>query len=136
MAMLRLIRRACRDQRGSGTAELVIVMPVLFLLFLSIVQFALYMHAAHIAQAAAAQALSAARVSGGSAGAGTAAGQQVLAQLGKGPLREPSVRAQRGADQASVQVRGKAVSVIPFVTLAVRAEAVGPVEKFSSAVSP
>ncbi|MFC3898009.1 TadE/TadG family type IV pilus assembly protein [Lentzea rhizosphaerae] len=136
MAMLRLIRRVCRDQKGSGTAELVIVMPVLFLLFLSIVQFALYMHAAHIAQAAAAQALSAARVSGGSAGAGTAAGQQVLAQLGRGPLREPSVRAQRGADQASAQVRGKAVSVIPFVTLAVRAEAVGPVEKFSSAVSP
>lgn len=134
--MLRLIRRACRDQRGSGTAELVIVMPVLFLLFLLIMQFALYMHAAHIAQAAAAQGLSAARASAGTAGAGTAAGQRVLAQLGSGPLRESSVRAQRGPDQASVQVQGKAVSVIPFVILAVHAEAVGPVEKFSPAVSP
>lgn len=136
MTMLRLIRRIHLDQRGSGTAELTIAAPLLFLLFLLIAQFALYMHAAHIAQAAAAQGLSAARVSGGSAGSGTAAGQQLLAQLGSGPLRETSVSAQRGPDRASVQVQGKAVSVIPLVSLAVRAEAVGPVEKITSAVSP
>jgi hypothetical protein len=111
-------------------------MPVLLLLFLLIAQFALYLHAAHIAQAAAAQGLSAARVSGGSADAGTAAGNQVLAQLGRGPLRATSVSAKRGPDQASVQVRGSAVSVMPFLTLAVHVEAVGPVEKFSPAVSP
>lgn len=136
MTMLQPIRRTCRDQRGSGTAELVMVMPVLLLLLLLIAQFALYMHAAHIAQAAAAQGLSAARVSGGSATAGTTAGQQVLAQLGSGPLRATSVQAQRGPVQASVQVQGKAVSVIPFVSLAVHAEAIGPVEKFSAEVTP
>ncbi|MEV6236756.1 TadE/TadG family type IV pilus assembly protein [Lentzea sp. NPDC051838] len=134
--MLQLIRRIRRDQRGSSTAELTVAAPLLFLLFLLIAQFALYMHAAHIAQAAAAQALSAARVAGGNAESGTAAGQQLLAQLGGGPLRETSVSAQRGPDRASVQIRGKAVSVIPFVSLAVRAEAVGPVEKLTPAVSP
>lgn len=136
MTMLRLIRQIRLDQRGSGTAELTIAAPLLFSLFLLIAQFALYMHAAHIAQAAAAQGLSVARVSGGSAGSGTAAGQQLLAELGSGPLRETSVSVQRGPDRASVQVEGKAVSVIPFVSLTVRAEAVGPVEKLSSAVSP
>ncbi|GHH62468.1 TadE/TadG family type IV pilus assembly protein [Lentzea cavernae] len=136
MTMPQVIRGVCRDQRGSGTAELVIVMPVLLLLFVLIAQFALYMHAAHIAQTAAAQGLSAARVAGGSPGAGTAESQRVLAQLGGGPLRGTSVHVQRSADQASVQVRGEVVSVVPLVSLAVHAEAVGPVEKFSPAVSP
>lgn len=136
MTMLRFIRRIRLDQRGSGTAELTVAAPLLFLLFLLIAQFALYMHAVHIAQAAAAHGLSAARVSGGSAGSGTAAGQQLLTQLGSGPLRATSVSVQRGSDSASVQVQGKAVSVIPFMSLAVRAEAAGPVERFSTAVSP
>ena len=136
MTMLRFIRRIRRDQRGSGTAEFTVAAPLLFLLFLLIAQFALYMHATHIAQAAAAQGLSAARVSGGSAGSGTAAGQELLAQLGSGPLRAASVSAQRGLDRASVQVQGKVVSVLPFMSLTVRAEAVGPVEKLTTAVSP
>jgi Flp pilus assembly protein TadG len=136
MTMLRFIWRIRRDQRGSGTAEFTVAAPLLFLLFLLIAQFALYMHAAHIARAAAAQGLSAARVSGGSAGSGTAAGQELLAQLGGGPLRTASVSAQRGVDRASVQVQGKAVRVIPFISLVVRAEAVGPVEKLTTAVSP
>lgn len=134
--MLQLIRRIRLDQRGSGTAELALAAPLLFLLFLLIAQFALYMHAAHVAQAAAAQGLSAARISGGSAGAGTAASQQVLAQLGSGSLRAASVSAQRGPTQASVRIQGKAVTVVPLISLAVHAEAVGPVEKFTSAVSP
>lgn len=136
MTMLRFIRRIRRDQRGSGTAEFTVAAPLLFLLFLLIAQFALYIHATHIAQAAAAQGLSAARVSGGSAGSGTAAGQELLAQLGSGPLRAASVSAQRGLDRASVQVQGKVVSVLPFMSLTVRAEAVGPVEKLTTAVSP
>jgi Flp pilus assembly protein TadG len=136
MTMLRFLRRIRLDQRGSGTAEFTVAAPLLFLMFLLIAQFTLYLHAAHIAQAAAAQGLSAARVSGGSAGSGTAAGQQLLAQLGSGPLHATSVSVQRGPDRASVQVEGKAVSVIPFMSLPVRAEAVGPVEKLTAAVSP
>ncbi|MEU3642934.1 TadE/TadG family type IV pilus assembly protein [Lentzea sp. NPDC034063] len=136
MTMLKLIQRARLDQRGSGTAELAITAPLLFLLFLLIAQFALYMHAAHIAQTAAAQGLSSTRVLGGSAGAGTAAGELILEQLGNRTLRGATVSAQRSPTQASVQVRGKAVSVVPFLSLAVHAEAVGPVERFTPAVSP
>ncbi|MGH3185480.1 MAG: TadE/TadG family type IV pilus assembly protein, partial [Streptosporangiaceae bacterium] len=38
-----------RDERGSATAELVIATPLLLLLILAIVQFALWEHATHVA---------------------------------------------------------------------------------------
>lgn len=135
------LRRLRSDERGVGTAELVIATPLLLLLILLIAQFALYMHATHIAQAAASEALSAARVSGGSAAAGNVEGQKVLAQLGSGPLQGTSVNVQRGPAQVSVTVTGTAINVLPFATFTVHAEAVGPVEKFTpptgaGAVSP
>lgn len=130
------LRRLRHDQRGAGTAELVVATPLLLLLILLIAQFALYMHATHIAQAAASEALSAARVSGGSAAAGNTEGQRILAQLGSGPLQGGSVNAQRGNTQASVTITGTATSVIPFMTLTVHAEAVGPIEKFIPPVGP
>jgi len=130
----RLKSRFCRivhDDRGAVSAELVIATPLLMLLLLAIVQFALWSHATHIAQAAASEALSAARVSGGSATAGNTEGQRILAQLGSGPLQGGAVNAQRGNTQASVTITGTATSVIPFMTLTVHAEAVGPIEKFT-----
>jgi Flp pilus assembly protein TadG len=120
------------DQRGGGTVELVIATPVLLLLILLIAQFALYMHATHIAQAAASQALSAARVSSGSTTAGTTEANRMLSQLGNGPLHASSVDVQRTATQASVTITGTATSVVPFLTLTVHAEAVGPVERWTS----
>ncbi|MFJ8965350.1 TadE/TadG family type IV pilus assembly protein [Lentzea sp. NPDC102401] len=114
--------------------ELVIATPLLLLLILLIAQFALYMHATHIAQAAAAQALSAVRVSGGTS-AGVAEGERVLAQLGSGPLQGTSVSVQRGPSQASALITGSVINVLPFTNLAVRAEAVGPVEKFTPPTS-
>lgn len=128
--------RVRADERGAGSAELVIVTPLLLLLVLLIAQFALYMHATHIAQAAASEALSAARVSGGSAAAGNTEGQHVLTQLGSGPLRGNSVNVRRGSSQVSVTVTGAVINVLPFATFTVHAEAVGPVEKFTPPSSP
>lgn len=124
-----------RDERGTGTVELVIATPMLLILLLLVIQFVLYLHASHIAQAAASQALSATRVQGGSVNAGASEAQRVLTQLGNGPLQGTSVNVQRGMTQASVTVTGTAVSVLPFVTLTVDAEAVGPVEKFTPGTS-
>lgn len=126
------LRQLRSDEHGGGTVELVIATPLLLLLILLIAQFALYMHATHIAQTAAFDALSAARVSGGSAAAGTAEGHRVLAQVGSGPLQATSVAVHRGPNQVSVNVTGTVINVIPFATLTVHAEAVGPVEKFTS----
>lgn len=125
------LRRLRTDERGAGAVELVIATPVLLLLILLIAQFALYMHATHIAQSAASQALSTTRVEGGSAIAGNTEAQRLLSQLGDGPLQGSSANARRGATQASVTITGTVTSVVPFVTLTVHAEAVGPVEKFT-----
>jgi Flp pilus assembly protein TadG len=125
-----VLHRLRTDEQGAGSIELVVATPVLLLLILLIAQFALYMHATHIAQSAASQGLSATRVEGGSAAAGSAEAQRVLSQLGSGPLQASSVNAQRGATHASVTISGSATTILPFVTLTVQVEAVGPVERF------
>jgi hypothetical protein len=112
------------------SAELAVATPVLLLMLLAIVQFALWSHATHVAQAAAAQGLSVARIHSGSAMAGAARARQVLRQLGDGPLTATSVDATRSAEHATVDVDGVATSVIPFLRLPVHAEAVGAVERF------
>lgn len=91
-----LFRRVVRDDRGSVSAELVIATPLLSLLLLAIVQFALWSHAAHIAQVAAAQGLAAARAQNGTSASGTASARQVLDQLAAGPLRGPALAADLG----------------------------------------
>lgn len=125
------LNRLRRDERGSATAELAIAMPLVLLLLLCVAQFTVYLHASHIAQAAAAHGLSAARVVAGSAAAGQAQTNQTLAQLGGGPLSNTSVAVRRDADRAAVIVSGDATRVLPFLTLRVHAQAVGPVEKFT-----
>lgn len=124
------VRRLLHGDRGAVTVELVIATPLLLLLLLAIVQFALWSHATHIAQAAASQGLAAARVQDGTAAAGSASAQQMLDQLARGPLTGATVSTDRTATSASVQVSGAATSVVPFLTLPVHAEAAGPVERF------
>jgi Flp pilus assembly protein TadG len=125
-----LTRRVLRGDRGSVSVELVIATPLLLLMLLAIIQFALWSHATHIAQAAASQGLAAARAQDGTAAEGSASAQQMLDQLDSGPLTDARVNADRSATVASVQISGTATSVVPFLHLRVHAEAVGPVERF------
>jgi Flp pilus assembly protein TadG len=124
------LRRALHGDRGSVSAELVIATPLLLLMVLAIVQFALWSHATHIAQTASSQGLAAARVQNATAAQGTTGAQHVLDQLGRGPLTNTRIDTRRGADAASIRVSGEASAVIPFLHLAVHAEAAGPVERF------
>lgn len=125
----RLLRRL-DDDRGSVSAELVIAVPLLLLMLLLIVQFAVWSHASHIAQAAASQGLSALRSQDGTEQVGSARAQQLLDQLARGPLTGTSVTSSRGPETASVRISGTATSVVPFLSLPVAAEATGPVERF------
>ncbi|WP_191243171.1 TadE/TadG family type IV pilus assembly protein [Amycolatopsis deserti] len=124
------LRKSLMGDHGSVSAELVIATPLLLLVLLAIVQFALWSHATHIAQAAASQGLVAARSQNGTAAAGTASAQQLLGQLAGGPLRGAAVSTDRGPAAAAVRISGTATSVVPFLTLPVHAEAAGPVERF------
>lgn len=127
--------RHCRgrdDERGSATAELVIATPLLLLLILGIVQFALWEHAVHVAQATAQQGLAAGRIQGGTGDAATQEARSVLEQLGSGVLVHPSVTATRGTVTTTVVVTGQAEGILPFLSLPVRSVATGPTERFTT----
>ncbi len=121
-------RARVRGEAGAIAAELVIATPLLLLLVLGVVQFALFEHASAVAEAAAQQGLSVARLQGESPQAGTAETDAVLAQLGTGVLVSPEVAATRTAATTTVVVSGHAESVIGIFSLPVRATAVGPTE--------
>jgi TadE-like protein len=116
---------------GAGAAELVIVTPLLMLLVLGVIQFALAEQAQHAAQAAATQALAATRVQDGTVAAGQAQAATVLAQVG-GSLTAPAVSITRTATQARVTVTGGVESLIPGIHLHVRATVAGPVEEWTT----
>ena len=109
-------------------AELVIATPLLLLLILGVIQFALWEHATNLAQAAAQQGLSVARLQGESAQAGTAETRSVLDQLGTGVLIGPQVTTARTATVTTVVVSGHAESIVGIFSLPVRATAAGPTE--------
>lgn len=123
---------ARRDERGSATAELVIATPLLLLLILGIVQFALWEHATHVAQAVAQQGLAAGRVRGGDDQAATSEATSVLTQVGSGVLVNPKVTATRGNVTTTVVVTGQAEGILPFLNLPVRSVATGPTERFTT----
>lgn len=125
------LRGLLREDRGAATTEIVIILPLLFLLVLLIAQVTLWGHASHIAQATASHALAAARVEDGTAQAGRVEGEEILDQLGRGPLRGARISVTRGADRAAVEVEGSASSVVPFLHLPIHAQAAGPLEKFT-----
>lgn len=118
--------------RGSGAAETVISVPLIMLLILLIVQFAIWEHARGVAQATAEEALAAARVQDGTNAAGQQRADQVLGQIGSAVLVGPQVTVSRNAGYVTVQVRAAAEQVLPLpgfqwpVTITVT----GPTERF------
>jgi Flp pilus assembly protein TadG len=125
-------RRGWRSDEGAGAAEMVIAVPLLMLLILLIVQFALWAHASAVGQATAEEALAAARVQGGSAAAGQQRAHQVLAQIGGAILAGPRITVTRSPVTATVQITGTAERVLPVPGLAVpvTVTVTGPVERF------
>jgi hypothetical protein len=120
--------RRARDDIGS--AELVVAAPLLLLLILAVIQFAIYEHASQVAQTTAAQALAATRVVGGTTAAGQTEADSLLANLGDGVIVDPQVSVTRGATTAQVTVTGSTEGVIPLVHLPVSATSSGPLERF------
>ncbi len=111
---------------------MVIATPLLMLLILLIVQFAIWAHASAVAQATAEEALAAARVQGGSAAAGQQRATQVLDQIGGNVLAAPQVTVTRTPAAATVQITGTAEDVLPVPGLhfPVHVIVTGPVERF------
>ena len=129
-------RRRCRapkgDERGSVSAELVLATPLLLVLIMGVVQFALWQHAEHVADAVAQQGLAVGRLQGETAAAGQAEAQSVLDQLGTGVLVGPDITATRTATTTTVVVTGHAESVFGLFSLPVKAVASGPTEDYAA----
>jgi Flp pilus assembly protein TadG len=118
---------------GAVTAELVIATPLLLVLVLLVVQFALWQHGLHVATAAAEEGERAARLEGGTAAAGAARARQFLATLGPNVVVAPKITAQRGPATARVEIHATAQRLVPWLSLPIHAVAEGPLEQFSPA---
>jgi Flp pilus assembly protein TadG len=119
-----------RTDRGASTLELALLTPVLLLVILSVVQFALVFHARHVALAAAQAAARVAREqhTGDWRAAARAEGIDYVNKVGPQLLTKVTARPEGDADQRGVTVGGEAVPVVPFFKFHVSEHSQGPIE--------
>lgn len=128
----RSIRRALvGEQSGAVSAELVIATPLLLLLIMAVIQFALWEHAEHIATAVAQQGVAVGRLQNEPAVAAQQEAHSVLDQLGPSVLAGTTITATRTDVTTTVTVTGRAESILGFLSLPVRATASGATETYS-----
>lgn len=103
-----------RDERGSVSIELVILLPALFAVMFLGMQAALYYHARTVAIAAAEEGARAAGAETGHESTGVSAAAAFLAAAGgDDALQNATATADRTQTTATVTVRGSSLSVIP-----------------------
>lgn len=121
-----------RDDRGSVSVQLVLVVPALLILSLLAVQFALVWHAQHLAQFTAQDALAATRVKNASTADGHAEARSRLETLGGRVFTLPEVTVQRSKTHASVRIEGRVLQVVPGLSLHASGAASGAVERLTT----
>ncbi len=105
-------------------------MPVVMLLLLAVVQFALWAHAAQVTQLAASTGDRSARALGGGAALGSADAQGVL-QSSRGSITGTAVSiAVLPGGIVETRVTGSAVSIVPWLSFPVSATVAGPLQTF------
>lgn len=124
-------RRTSRDDRGAAL-ETVVVFGVVLLLFLIAIQAALYAHARTVAIATGEEALRQARSQFGSSAAGTAGGYAFASTAGPTTLRAPVIVVNRGLRDATVQIIGQPIRLIPFFPLDINVSETLPVERVTA----
>jgi len=136
LAIARAGRRAARrlrgrrDERGYSAIELVLYAPILMILSLLAVQFAVIYLGNQVASGAAREGNRVARVTE-DRGAGTAKAAELTDALGGGVLEDVRIDVVRVGDEMETTVSGHAMKVIPFIDPPRVSETVrGPVEMF------
>lgn len=125
--------RRRRDDRGSASIELIIILPALFAVMFLGLQGALYYHARTVAIAAAQEGARAAGAEHGRTSDGISAAHAFIADAGGSDvLAGSSVSGDRTATVATLRVVGKSLSVIPGWTPIVRQSASVPVERLTA----
>ncbi len=117
-------------ERGAASIQVVVLMPVLFLLLFVGMQAALIYHGRTVAIAAAQEGARAAAAQNASASAGQAAATAFVASAGgDGVLRGVQVTSARSATTATVAVTATTLSVVPGWTPGIAHSASAPVER-------
>src|SRR3954451_11490289 len=122
-----------RDERGSVSIELIVILPALFAVMFLGVQAALYYHARTVAIAGAQEGARAAGAENGRTSDGIRAAHAFIADAGGSDvLPGASISGERTATVATVRVVGKSLSVIPGWSPVVRQSASVPVERLTA----
>jgi hypothetical protein len=122
-----------RDDAGASSLEWAMLTPILILVMLLVVQFAMVYHARHVALAAAQSGARVARtqpVGGGWQGPAEARAAEDVQKIGRNLISGLQVETGEVGDQRFVEVSGEAVAVVPFMTFRVRQRSQGPIECF------
>jgi hypothetical protein len=119
-----------RNERGDATTEVVFVAPVLILLVSIVISFALWFHASQIARSASQEGVRAAKLPGGSTAIAEETTNRMIEQLGRSAIDAPVVVAERDERLTRVEVRGKAMTAVPGLSLPVHAKASAATESF------
>jgi len=120
-----------RDERGSATLQLVVLLPLLFTALFVGVQAAVWYQARTIACAAAQIGATAGAAENASAGDGIAAASHFAQAKGGDVLAGSTVNGRRTATTVTVSVRGAALSVIPGMRFRVDQSVSAPVERIT-----
>lgn len=122
-----------RDERGSATIELVILLPALFAVMFLGMQAALFYHARTVAIAAATEGAKAAGGETGKETDGVSAANAFIDEAGGDDvLKGASSTAKRSATTVTVTVTGHSLSVIPGWNPVIVQSASLPVERLTA----
>jgi hypothetical protein len=119
-----------RPDGGYSVVEASITLPVVILLSMLVVQWALIWHGRHVAEAAAQDGLRAARGYEASAATGQQAATDYLRSVAPNLLSSPRVDVTRTPTTATVHIHARVLSVVPGGGFDVDQTASGPVERF------
>jgi hypothetical protein len=132
-AALAAARRRLGSDAGVSSMEWALLTPVLILVLLAVVQFAMVFHARQVALAAAQSGARVARtqpVGGGWQDAAVTKATGDIDHIGPHLISGLHVDTGEVDDERWVQVSGQAVQVIPFLTFHVSQRSQGPIECF------
>ena len=122
--------------RGSSTLGAILVIPVMILLTMLVLQFAMLWHGRHVAAAVAQTGVQGAAGYRSSAADGQAQAEGYLADVAPNLLRDATVTVDRGTGTVTARVSARIPSVLPFTDFDVQETVTGPVERFSSGAGP
>ena len=123
------MRSTRKNERGEIT-QTVIVAPVLFLLIMAVIQYALVAHARNVAEAAAQEGVTSAAAFDGTETAGRTSATNALDTLGPAMLTDRTIAVERTLTIVTVEVTGTALSFIPGFSPKIVEVSTGPVERY------